>query len=598
MKKHVNQIVSFACNQYLILFFIFTVGLKLSIFNHYVIRTFPRSQIIPVIIFDFVCAITIFAVFYLIKRFKNTLAIALNIFISVILVIDTVYFAYFTSLPSVGLLSGAGQVGDVMPAVMRLLSWKLVLYFVDIVLAIILLKPVGRFIEKLKEKHEIVRLYRRTSLAAVLISFAIMIAALGCVGVAKLTDVINRGFDTISTSQYFGVLGAHTVDIARFIEQATAKLSVQQTKELTNWVKNKPTDQQDNTLTGIAKGKNVIMIQIESLGGFVINQKVNGKEVTPNLDKLASSSQFFPNNRFIIGGGHTADTDFVANTSYFPLLDSAVFIRYAQDDFTSLPKTLTASGYSAYAYHGYNRNFWNRSSALASIGYQKFYAADNYPKGEYINMGLNDGDFLSKTAEYIQSQPKPSLSYAITLSSHTPFDITNQTKELGINPSDYPDQVGGYLENINYTDRMLGNFFDKLKAEGLYDDSLIVVYGDHTPELSSFTAGTIQYDATGVQSKEVPLIIKLPNATSGQTYPKQGTSADITPTILDLLGIKTSNLMFGHSLFTEKSSQYQICPDQLVVLSNSEDCTNTVAKEKEVSEKIIRYNLFNILTKK
>jgi phosphoglycerol transferase MdoB-like AlkP superfamily enzyme len=422
-----------------------------------------------------------------------------------------------------------------------------------------------------------------------------MLAALAYIGIGTLTNAMNRGFDTISTAQYYGVLGAHTVDIARFIEQATSKLSKEQTKQLVDWAKNKPFIQPNDEFTGIAKGKNVIQIQVESLGGFVINQTVNNKEVTPNLDKLAASSQFFPNNRFVIGGGHTADTDFVSNTSYFPLIDSAVFIRYAQDDFTSLPKILTSNGYSAYAYHGYNRNFWNRDSALRSIGYQKFYAADSYPNGAVINMGLNDGDFLSKTAEFIQNQPKPSLSYTITLSSHTPFDITDQTKALGINPDDYPDMVGGYLENINYTDRMLGSFFDKLKAEGLYDDSLIIVYGDHTPDLPAFTAGTIKYDPTSVQYKEVPLIVKLPNKANGQTYPKQGTSLDIVPTVLDLLDIKTPELMFGHSLFTEQSSQYQICPDQLVVLADSENCDSTISIEKDMSEKVIQYNLFNIL---
>jgi len=73
-------------------------------------------------------------------------------------------------------------------------------------------------------------------------------------------------------------------------------------------------------------------------------------------------------------------------------------------------------------------------------------------------MGLNDGDFLMETAEYIKEQPRPSLSYVITLTSHTPFNITNRTKTLGLKSDDYPNQVAGYLENINYTDRMLGKF--------------------------------------------------------------------------------------------------------------------------------------------
>jgi len=68
-----------------------------------------------------------------------------------------------------------------------------------------------------------------------------------------------------------------------------------------------------------------------------------------------------------------------------------------------------------------------------------------------------------------------------------------------------------------------------------------LVYGDHTPVLPAFSAGTINYDPNTVQEKEVPLIIKLPNETVGKTYADQGTHLDIMPTILDLLGLKPIN---------------------------------------------------------
>jgi phosphoglycerol transferase MdoB-like AlkP superfamily enzyme len=212
-------------------------------------------------------------------------------------------------------------------------------------------------------------------------------------------------------------------------------------------------------------------------------------------------------------------------------------------------------------------------------------------------MGLNDGDFLSKTADYIKDQPKPSFSYAITLSSHVPFTITDQTKGLNIKVSDYGDQIAGYLQDINYTDRMLGAFFDKLKAEGLYDDSLIILYGDHTPVLSAFTAGTITYDPNSVQEKEVPLFVKLPNETEGKTYTNQGTHLDIMPTILDLVGIKTNQLMFGQSLFANSKDTLSVCKDQLVTFKSTGSCSDMLAEEKQRSATIIRYNQFSQLPK-
>lgn len=595
-KKILKQFLSFVCDQYIVLFFIFATGYKLFFFNTYILtkESWSAAQLICV----YLSAAIIFLPLFLVRRHKNKLAILLASILTVLLLIDTVYFSYFASLPTVGLLSSLGQTQDIGPAIGTLLHWWYILYFIDIALVVVFLKPVKAFFLRLKNRSNIKKLNLKTTwtlVVIILIAFWMTLLRMG--GITTLSDIFNKGYDTVSTSQFYGVFMAHAIDTARYIQQETTRLSPSQIKTLSDWVNNNKPKQITTPLTSSAKGKNVIMVQVESLGGFVINQKINNKEITPNLNKLAKTSQFFPNDRFLYGAGHTSDTDFVVNSSYFPLPDAAVFVRYGQDNFTSMPKKMISNGYSAYAYHGFNRNFWNRNVALKSLGYQKFYAADNYPKGVNINMGLNDGDFLSKTAEYIKNQPKPSLSYAITLSSHVPFATNDQTKDLGINISDYPDQVGGYLEDINYTDRMLNKFFAKLKSEGLYDDSVILVYGDHTPVLPAFTAGTIKYDPETVQAKEVPLFIKLPNETTGKTHANQGTHLDIMPTVLDLLGIKTNQLMFGQSLFAGEDSALKICSDQLPVFSGSDDCNVILTNEKNESATIIRYNQFQNLPK-
>lgn len=512
---------------------------------------------------------------------------------SLLIMADAVYFSYFSALPTVGILSGASQAKDVGSAITDLIHPQLFLYLIDIIVAIITLKPLCRLIKKAKTKFNLPKLNSKTSLIIAAVIITIFIINLTRIGIDKLSEVIDRGYDTVSTCQYYGLFMGHGIDLVRFIKTETISLSDDEKNDLTNWVKNNKPAQITSDQNGVASGKNIIAVQVESLGGFVINQKINDKEITPNLNKLAANSSYFPNERFIIGAGHTSDADLTVNTSYFPLTDAAAFILNGRDDYTSLPKTLVTKGYSTYAYHGYNRNFWNRDIALNSLGYQKFYAADNYSDGAKINMGLNDGDFLSETADYIIKQPKPSFSFVITLSSHTPFATTSASRDLGLKASDYPTQVGDYLESINYTDRMLGKFFEKLQAAGLYDDSLIVVYGDHVPVLGNFRAGTINYDPTSVQGKEVPLIIKTPNQISGATYANKGTHLDITPTVLDLAGIKTDQLMFGQSLFASDGNNLKVCADQLVALPLTGDCQTDLETEKNISAKIIRYNQFN-----
>lgn len=584
-------ILNFISSQYVVLLFSLSAGIKLCFISTYVVRLTWSGWFSNSLIVSILSAILLFSPLYFVKKYKNRLATALALILSILLVIDTVYYSYFSSLPTVGLLNITGQAGDVGPAILPLIKWWIPLYFIDIAIAIAFKKPLKMWFDKLKLKSKTIFSNQITSLLVTMLTVAALLLSLP-MGFNKLGEVINRGYDTVSTAQYYGVLMAHGIDLTRFIIQETVRLSDDKKTELINWVKNNQPEQIASGLNGLASGKNVIMIQVESLGSFVINQTVNDKEITPNLNTLASTSQAFLNSRFVMGAGHTSDTDFVSNTSYFPMNDAAVFVRYGQSDFTSIAKTLVQNGYSAYAYHGFNRNFWNRNVTLASLGYQKYYAADNFSHEKKINMGLNDGTFLSETADYIKEQPRPSLSYVITLTSHTPFSITDETKELGLNPDNYPNQVAGYLENINYTDRMLGKFFDKLKEDNLYDDSLIVVYGDHVPVLDSFSAGSIDYDPNSVKGKEAPLIVKLPNGEiEHQSYQNYGTHLDITPTILDLLGIETNQLMFGQSLFAKRDN---ICQDQLATFK-IDDCQKNLEEMKYYSSMIIRYNQFNNL---
>ncbi len=590
----IKNIWIFVCDQFVALFFIATIGLKLAFFNGEVLKvTWPTDQYLCGVAFGFLSIAIIFSPLFFVRKKKNISAIIIASIITTLLLVDHVYYSYFSTLPTIGLFSSIGQASDVGPAIGTLLNWQLLLYFVDIALMVILLAPIKKLNTKIKKYYGITKDLNH-KLSIIIVSSLIIVfgASMSFMGKNSIIGMLNYGYDTASTAQFYGVLIAHVVDVSRFIGQETATLSGEVKQSVINWVKSNKPEIKADSMTAKAQGKNVIMVQVESLSSFVMNQTIDNQEITPNLNALSKKSNYFPNDRFIIGAGHTSDTDFVANTSYFPIEDAATFVKYGQDNFTSLPKTLAAADYSTYAFHGFNRNFWNRNVAYGSLGYEKFFAADNYQKGEIINMGLSDGDFLSQTADIIKDQPKPSLSYVVTLSSHVPFTTTDNSRGLKIDGGKYPYLIGDYLQLINYTDRMLGKFFDKLKKDGLYDDSLIIVYGDHTPVLASFEAGTIKYDPDSDQSKEVPLMIKMPNQETGITYPNTGTHLDIMPTVLDLLGLKSKQLMFGQSLFTNTNT-LKVCNNQLATFKIIDDCSVDLQAMKNKSEQIIRNNLFD-----
>lgn len=592
-KRLAKLLIGFIKQQFLVLFFSLFLAIKLCLFITKITNPPQSWQYCFGIACSCFSAVLVFLPFIFINKHKNLLAIIWAFLLSLLIFVDTVYFSYFSAIPSVGMLSLIGEAEGTTSSIIQLIRPQYFLYFVDILLAIIFIKPISNFFKN-------AQIFSKKSNFITNLIFSVIIIIGFCYstlmpGINKLGDTYNQSYDSVETSHYYGLLTTHVIDTVRYINQEINIISPSETNEIRDWVNSNKPDKQTSSQNGVANDKNIILIQVESLGGFVINQTVNNKEITPTLNNLANTTEFFPNNRFVIGAGHTSDTDFVVNSSYFPLDNASVFVRFGNDNFSGLPKLLTANGYSAYAYHGYSRDFWSRNTALASLGYQKFYASDNYSDGEKLNMGLNDGDFLNETVDYIINQPKPSLSTVITLSSHTPFEITNLTKELGVNAVDYPDQVGGYLENINYVDRTLGQFFEKLKENDLYDNSLIVVYGDHTPILDSFSAGSMNYDSSTNQALEVPLFVKLPNQTIGQTHENIGTSLDIMPTILDLVGIKTNQLMFGQSLFAQIENKPFTCQNHLVIFSNIGDCEAAELTEKNMSSKIIRYNQFQSL---
>ena len=96
---------------------------------------------------------------------------------------------------------------------------------------------------------------------------------------------------------------------------------------------------ENNLCYGQYKGKNLIVLQIEALQNFAIDLKVDGKEVTPNLNKFVKRSLYFSNYYAQIGGGNTSDAEFAVNNSMY-LMQGSAYFRYQNNDYSSIGKLL------------------------------------------------------------------------------------------------------------------------------------------------------------------------------------------------------------------------------------------------------------------
>ena len=306
-----------------------------------------------------------------------------------------------------------------------------------------------------------------------------------------------------------------------------------------------------NSDFGSLAGRNVIMIQVESLENAVIGQKFNGQEITPNLNKLAKGGMYFSNYYSPIGPGTTADAEFMTLNSLYPLPDTVAFIQYAYDKYTALPALLKQNGYGTYSFHGDAPSFWNRANIYPQLGYDKWFSAGDYTIPRKIgNYDLGDKDFFSQSIPKLASLPKPFMATLITLTSHTPFIIPNDLQTLNMPPPTNLSQLQWeYLQAIHYTDAAIGDFINQLKTAGLYDNSVILIYGDH----GSFTdiSGALGVNESvfpDLQASQVPMIVLAPGTKLKGEKTTPASHLDVYPTVADLLGIKAPPEVFGHDM--------------------------------------------------
>ena len=140
---------------------------------------------------------------------------------------------------------------------------------------------------------------------------------------------------------------------------------------------------------------------------------------------------------------------------------------------------LKEKGYSTFAVHGYEGEFWNRRNAYPNQGIDKYYAMEELDTSDIIGLGISDESMFHQAVGIMKEQNTPFFSFLITLTNHHPFEITEELADVPILPEDEDSKFASYLQTAHYTDKAIGAFIDELKAAGLYDNSIIILYGDH-----------------------------------------------------------------------------------------------------------------------
>ena len=331
-----------------------------------------------------------------------------------------------------------------------------------------------------------------------------------------------------------------------------------------------------NEMTGKAKNKNLLVIQMESVQNIVIQRTYNGQEITPNLNRLiqSSGSIYFSNYYQSIGKGNTADAEFTSNHSLYPALDFPSYFRFTHNDFFGLPRKLKDEHYDTMVFHGNRKNFYNRDKMYPLMGFEKYYSLECFENPKIIGLGMDDKDLFQRITKILKEKVKRKelfYSFVITITSHHPYLLPKELQTLTLLPEDEDTILGNYLQAVHYVDEALGEWIEELKKEGILDHTLLALYGDHygisalKEEEEQSMERFIKKPYNLSEMMNIPLILHFPEDFPAQKNKKVGCQMDFMPTMLNLFSLNhQESLYFGGDLF-DSSRRSFIAPVSYVM---------------------------------
>lgn len=586
------------------------------------------------------------------RKNRGKFLIVMSIILNLICIINSVYYHYYSSFASVSLLATAvfaKDVGDaIVENVLQIVDLIYIWQIIFIIISYCYLKKHNYFNREVKtRKKQIVKKGLLTSFAILLIAAVFMPLNAW----ARLYKLWNRE----SVVMYYGV---YIYQVDDLIQSLTPQLNSifghdNALKKVSDYYDENKYVKTQNEYTDIFKGKNVLVIHYESMQTFPMYLSFNDEEVTPTLNTLAEEGIFFSNFYSQVGVGTSSDAEFTFNTSLMPSTSGTVFVNFFDREYVSTPNLLRQQGYYTFSMHGNTGEFWNRNLMHENLGFDKFYSKDSYAIDETIGLGISDKSFYKQSVEIIkdikEEQGNPYYGLLITLTNHTPFsdlelmDEYPTTIDVEINNKtitrDYLEgtTMGNYLRSVHYADEALGEFIKSLDEEGLLEDTVLVIYGDHDARLSyndfnllynydpitdtikkEGDEGYIPYDKyTYELDRKVPFIIWTKDTEYNVEVTTPMGMIDCLPTLGNMLGIH-SEYQLGTDIFNIKDNDntvtfidgsfltskiYYNAPKGEIYSISNEPITEDYIKERttyssdliEVSNDIISYNLITEL---
>ena len=640
IKKIPKAFKSYALNNLLVMVFIFS-----SVFNAFLLRAFTvkfeYNQIKPLLAdIALVLFWTVFS--YLFKKPKKQfIYLMIFSFIFVVLCVsNSIYFTNYKSFISVSLISTASQLTGVMNAVTENIMEAKDLIFIwqlpAMIVAYFLIKKRTRdYVTQEREKKQ----RRKYGLATLCTSFGFAgICCLLLTGTdySRLAKQWNREY-------VMGTFGLYTYQASDIVSTINAEINMvfgydESEEAFTKFYEDKTkTDAEEvkkNDYTNIFKNKNVIAIHAESIQQFCMDTYINGEELTPNLNKLAREGLYFSNFYAQESVGTSSDSEFTFSSSLMPASSGTVAINYWDRDYCTTQKMMKDLGYYVFSMHANNGTFWNRMNLHSSLGYDRFYNyTTDFDIDETIGLGLSDKSFFRQAVPKIEDISKENdkwFGVMIMLTNHTPFTDIERVSDFEVDfkyqkynedtglyeemSADFLEgtKLGSYFKSVHYADEALGQFMSDLEKQGLLDDTVVVIYGDHDAKVKAeeydryinydpFTDTVLTEDDPGYTpvddyyynlNRKVPFILW---SKGGEYEPKEFDQVmgmyDIQPTLGNMFGFYNKYAL-GHDVLSIPEGE-----ENVVIFPNGNFVTDTVYYDSQKDKYFDLTNYENVMTK-
>ncbi|MDD2628053.1 MAG: LTA synthase family protein [Clostridia bacterium] len=610
-RKFYNNFKNFDYRQYTMTNILFLSFIISNLINSTLLRLLTVRNYFDVrpIVADVTFLILVGSFAYLIKgkkQFKYFFSI--SVILTAICVINSAYYNYYTSFSSFSLLNTLTQLSDVSDAVsndiLKISDFIFLLQPIFLIYVHYILNKKNYYIkaQKIEEKEK--RFSKTVSFSVIII--VVFFITCTSTELSRFYKQWNREF----TVSRFGVYTYQVNDLYKTVHASLSSSFGYDNAESTfvEYYENNKEEHKKNKYTNKFKGKNILLIHAESMQTFLMNRELNGKEITPTLNKLAKEGIFCSNFYSQVSTGTSSDSEFTLNTSLLPINSGTVFVSYWNRNYLSLQKLLKNKGYYSFSMHANNSTYWNRLAMHEKLGYDNFFAKDNYDIDDVIGLGLSDLSFFRQSVTKIKEIAKKEKNFIgtlITLTNHTPFydvseytefDVTmkyKSTDENGVEidaTATYLENtsLGGYIKSSHYADYALAEFISELDKEGILDDTVIVLYGDHDARISiSEYRKMYNYDPVLDQlldendpnykkvdyyahelNRKVPFLIWSKNEKMEEEISTVMGMYDVLPTLANMFGFENSPYALGHDIINLE--------DNLVAFPNGNWLTNNI----------------------